>query len=73
MKVAPSILSANFNNLLDEIKSCDNAEFIHIDVMDGHFVPNITMGPCIIKNLKGNVTRMLLHPLSDGRGHLTAY
>ena len=59
MKVAPSILSANFNNLLEEINSCKEAEFIHIDVMDGHFVPNITIGPCVIKNLKGKTDKVL--------------
>ena len=59
MKVAPSILSANFNNLLDEIKSCENAEYVHVDVMDGHFVPNITIGACVIKNLKGNIKQKI--------------
>lgn len=53
--VAPSILTANFNNLLDEVKSVSTAEFLHIDVMDGHFVPNISMGPVIYANLKGKV------------------
>jgi ribulose-phosphate 3-epimerase len=50
--IAPSILSANFNNLLEEVKSVDNAEFLHIDVMDGHFVPNISIGALVYKNLK---------------------
>ncbi len=53
--IAPSILSANFNNLLDEVKSVSNAQFLHIDVMDGHFVPNISMGALIYQNLKGKV------------------
>jgi ribulose-phosphate 3-epimerase len=53
--VAPSILAANFNCLLEEVKSVSQAEFLHIDVMDGHFVPNISMGSGIYANLKGQV------------------
>ena len=46
-KIAPSILSADFSILRDEIKALDssNCEYIHIDVMDGHFVPNLTNRP----------------------------
>jgi ribulose-phosphate 3-epimerase len=50
IKIAPSILSCDFAHLYDEVKKIENAkaDAIHIDVMDGHFVPNITMGPKIV-------------------------
>jgi len=50
VKIAPSILSADFRNLSDEIREVEKAEadLIHLDIMDGHFVPNITFGPMIV-------------------------
>ena len=57
--ISPSILAADFVHLASELRSIEAADLIHVDVMDGHFVPNLTIGPPVVKAIKKIATRPL--------------
>lgn len=59
IKIAPSILAADFVNLTSELRSIESADLIHVDVMDGHFVSNLTIGPPVIRAIKKIATKPL--------------
>ena len=77
LKISPSILSADFSKLGDEIRAIDEAgcDYVHIDVMDGHFVSNLTFGPPVIRNIrpvteKGFDVHLMINPAQP---HLSDY
>lgn len=77
IKIAPSILSADFAKLGEEIKSLEKAgaDYIHIDVMDNHFVPNLTIGPCVINAIRPYTTlpfdvHLMISPVDE---HISSF
>jgi len=75
IKIAPSILSADFGRLADEVAAIATADYVHVDVMDGHFVPNLTIGPIVVEAVK-RATRLPLDVhlmIEDAERWVSAY
>ncbi|MDQ3300976.1 MAG: ribulose-phosphate 3-epimerase [Myxococcota bacterium] len=75
IRIAPSILSADFGRLAEEVAAISTADYVHVDVMDGHFVPNLTIGPVVIEAVK-RATKLPLDVhlmIEDADRWVTAY
>ena len=78
IKISPSVLACDYANIETELKKIEKAEYLHLDVMDGHFVPNITIGPPVIKAIKRvsthvfDVHLMISHPLEFAKAFADA-
>jgi ribulose-phosphate 3-epimerase len=73
LKIAPSILSANFSHLQEDVDKVEDADVLHLDVMDGHFVPNITFGPVVLKDLKTKLYKQAHLMITNPEKYIEAF